>query len=101
MEKINLMRILLTIMLMIVFSVLWFPTANADFGWEQVVGDGAGSSNGFDDADNVSALSMAIFGSYFYIGTGNGTDSCEMWRSSNGTIWNQVNMHNQHHVQQI
>jgi hypothetical protein len=84
-------RILRTFMLMIVLNVLSLPTANADFGWGQVVGDGAGSGNGFGDADNYSTLSMAVFGSSLYVGTNGGLSGCEVWRSSNGTTWNPVN----------
>ncbi len=35
--------------------------------------------------------SMAVFGSHLYVGTRNDTDGCEVWRSSDGTTWNQVN----------
>lgn len=66
----------------ILFSVLSFfcICTNAQGGWEQVVGDGAGGGNGFGDLNNYGIYSMAVFGSYLYVGTRNGYDGCEVWR---------------------
>ena len=76
---------------MILLNFFYFPMTYADFGWEQVVGDGAGTDNGFGNAVNYFAWSMAVFGSYLYVGTYNDTDGAEVWRSTDGTAWNQVN----------
>jgi hypothetical protein len=95
MKKIFVKRVLKTMVLMLVMAVLnvfFLPTARADFGWEQVVGDGAGIVNGLGDANNESAYSIAVFGNHLYVGTRNYTNCCEVWRSSNGTSWNQVNI---------
>jgi len=53
--------------------------------WNQV------NTDGFGDAANYYANSMAVFGSYLYVGTYNFTDAYEVWRSSDGTGWNPVN----------
>jgi hypothetical protein len=53
--------------------------------WNQV------NTDGFGDPNNNGGLSMSVFGSYLYAGTGNGTAGCQVWRSSNGTAWNKVN----------
>ena len=87
-------RILRAFMLMILLNVLCLPIANADFGWEQVVGDEVGGGNGFGDSKNDYAYSMTVFGNHLYVGTGTDGESphgCEVWRSSEGTTWNQVN----------
>lgn len=59
------------------------------------MGDGAGGGNGFGDLNNYGIYSMAVFGSYLYVGTHNddmfNPTGCEVWRSSDGTSWNQVN----------
>jgi tripartite motif-containing protein 71 len=58
--------------------------------WAQV------NVDGFGDASNVAGIAaMTVFGGDLYVGTGNnplgpGT-GCEVWRSSDGTTWNQVN----------
>jgi len=65
--------------------------------WERV------STNGFDNKYNVEVTSMAIFNGYLYVGTnkfsivppgkilGTGDFGCEVWRSSDGITWEQVN----------
>ena len=60
-------------------------------GWTQVIGGGpAGSSTapGFGSANNYIAGSMAVFGDFLYVGTGNGT-GCRIWRHD-GSTWTQV-----------
>ena len=59
--------------------------------WEPVVGGGAAVDNGFGDAYSAHAFSTAVFGSDLYVGTSNWSDGCEVWRSSDGTTWNQIN----------
>ena len=44
--------------------------------WNQI------NTDGFGDAYNNGALSMAVFWNSLYVGTGNNTDGCEVWRSS-------------------
>ena len=61
--------------------------------WNQVVGQGpAGTPTGpgFGDVYNQGAFSMSVFGSYLYVGTWNQDTGCQVWRSSDGTDWNQV-----------
>jgi len=57
--------------------------------WTQV------NADGFGDPNNLFATSLAVFGGYLYVGTGNNPSSpstgCEVWRSSDGTTWTQVN----------
>ncbi len=58
--------------------------------WVQV------NANGFGDANNVEATSMAAYGSRLYVGTKNMLTGCELWRTSEGggppyTDWSQVN----------
>ena len=91
MKKIPLMRIFKAFMLMILINVICLPIANAQFGWEQVVGDltGGGGGNGFGDENNDGVSSMAVFRGYLYVGTYRST-GCEVWRSSDGTTWEQV-----------
>ncbi len=49
-------------------------------------------SNGFDgDAANVAALSFEVFNGYLYAGTWNSETGGEIWRTPDGTTWNQVN----------
>ena len=62
-----------------------------DTTWESVVGGGAAVDNGFGDANSAHAFSMTVFGSYLYVGTSNWSHGCEVWRSIDGTAWNQVN----------
>src|SRR4030042_5331149 len=60
-------------------------------GWIQVVGQGAPGSPtapGFGSANNYNAQSMAAFGNYLYVGTGNGTGG-RGWRYD-GANWVQV-----------
>ena len=91
MKKPIIMNISGTFMLIIVLGFLCIPIANADFGWEQVVGGGAGAGNGFGDSNNYQAPSMTVFGDYLYVATVSVGGGGEVWRSSNGTTWKQVN----------
>jgi hypothetical protein len=63
--------------------------------WEQVVGENSlFTKGGFGNPDNVGAWSIEEFNGWLYVGTMNWdfTDmgGCEIWRSSDGLIWEQV-----------
>ncbi|NQV00289.1 MAG: chitobiase/beta-hexosaminidase C-terminal domain-containing protein, partial [Parcubacteria group bacterium] len=58
---------------------------------DEVDGDGVGSDeNGFNDAGNTDSLSMEVYNSFLYLSTSNGPGA-EIWRTSNGTTWSQIN----------
>lgn len=64
-----------------------FRTSNGT-DWTQV------NTDGFGDENNVFGSSMCVFGSNLYVGTMKRSESksgCEIWRSSNGSDWRQVN----------
>ena len=60
--------------------------------WTHVVGQSApgtpGTGPGFGDINNSSAHSLAVLGSYLYVGTEN-DNGCQVWRYD-GTSWNQM-----------
>lgn len=63
--------------------------------WDQVVGNNAPyMSGGFGNPDNTGAWSIEEFNGYLYVGTMNWDFSdqggCEIWRSQDGLIWEQV-----------
>lgn len=65
---------------------IWRSSTGDSSDWTQVV------SNGFDgDTDNMAVLSFEIFSDKLYAGTFNSTTGGEVWRSSDGTNWDQVN----------
>jgi hypothetical protein len=61
--------------------------------WTQVVGQDApgtpGTGPGFGNSANLGASSMAVLGSYLYVGTDSMDGGCEVWRFD-GTTWTQV-----------
>jgi hypothetical protein len=42
-------------------------------------------------SDNYQVESMIVMNTYFYMGTKNRSTGCEVWASSNGSTWSQVN----------
>ncbi len=51
-------------------------------------------SDGFEDPHNLSIESLITFGDYLYAGTYKDPfqfEGCELWRSDDGTTWEQVN----------
>ncbi len=71
---------------------IWRSDTGDSGTWSQVV------SNGFNgNAHNISAPGLDVFGGFLYAGTdnwnsaGNTSDGAQVWRSSNGTTWDQVN----------
>lgn len=79
---------------MFVLAVLLSGPAAAQLSWEQVAGSAAGTAAGFGDGNNRVALSGAVFDGSLYIGTYNEITGAEVWSSSNGTTWGQVNTDN-------
>jgi uncharacterized protein YjiK len=55
-----------------------------DSDWEQVVGDGFGST------DNRSATALIVSDNYLYCVTSNDETGAEVWRTNDGTNWEQV-----------
>ena len=53
--------------------------------WDQV------NTDGFGDADNIVAWTMAVFTDTLYVGTLNQANGAEIWRSTDGTTWEQAN----------
>jgi uncharacterized repeat protein (TIGR01451 family) len=78
---------------------LYAGTTNGDTGAEVWRSDNGTSwtqvnADGFGDAHNRSATSMVVFDNYLYVGTWSNhsiSTGGEVWRSSNGTSWTQVN----------
>lgn len=77
----------------------WDVVANTTAG-AQVWRSGTGNAGawtrvataGFDgDTDNQGAHSAAVHGGYLYVGTLNAVDGAEIFRSADGTTWQQVN----------
>ena len=83
-----------TACLTLVLAALLSMPAFAQLPWEQVVGSAAGTAAGFGDGNNRVALSGAVFGSSLYVGTYNEITGAEVWSSSTGTGWSQVNSDN-------
>lgn len=52
--------------------------------WDQV------TDNGYGDENNKEMLSSAVFGRYFYFGTGNDSTGAEIWRTRDGRKWKPV-----------
>jgi hypothetical protein len=53
--------------------------------WDQV------NTDGFGDANNIVAWTMAVFTDTLYVGTLNLANGAEIWRSTDGTTWEQAN----------
>lgn len=65
---------------------LWRSSTGNTGAWTRV------ATAGFDgDTDNQGAHSAAVYGGYLYVGTYNWADGTELWRSADGTTWQQVN----------
>lgn len=59
--------------------------------WAQVVGGGSGANGpGFGNANNYAVFSMTVFGGNLYAGTANEATGSEVWRTSDGTTWEEV-----------
>jgi len=65
---------------------IWRSSTGNAGDWARVV------TNGFDgDTDNQCATTLEVFNGYLYAGTFNWYTGGEIWRTSNGTTWTQVN----------
>jgi len=70
---------------------IWRSSTGNTGDWTRV------ASNGFGDSKNVAAMSFETFSGYSYAGTYNWNSATqtstggEVWRSNDGTTWNQVN----------
>lgn len=69
-------------------SELWRSSDGKN--WQQLVGGNVGGGNGFGNGHNQDLYSVVAFAGYLYIGTNNPTEGCEVWRSSDGVLWEQV-----------
>jgi len=83
---------------MAVFNGRLFVAAGGDTGTPFVMRSSADGTtwdvvtdDGFGDAANQAVFAMAVFDGYLYAGTTNAATGAEIWRTSNGTAWNQVN----------
>jgi len=65
---------------------IWRSSTGDSGSWSQVVGEAV-----FGDSDNVAIMSFEVFGDRLYAATYNETTGGEVWRTDNGTTWNQVN----------
>ncbi len=78
------------VIVIIVFFLGASPAA-AQSSWVPVVGSTAATSAGFGDTDNTIAVSSAVLDGEMYVGTFNFMFGSEVWRSTDGTSWTQVN----------
>ncbi len=77
----------------------WDVAANTTAGaqvWRSATGNSGAwtrvATAGFDgDTDNQGAHSAAVHGNALYVGTLNSVDGAELFRSADGTTWQQVN----------
>jgi len=67
--------------------------------WRSLTGDPGTwtqcNTDGFGDNRNKGLWAMAVFNGYLYVATaqwGEAVTGVEVWRTSNGTTWNQVNI---------
>jgi hypothetical protein len=58
--------------------------------WTKVLDEN--SPNGFNDADAIYAYPFKIFNFELYVGVVNKNDGVEIWKTSNGIDWAQVNV---------
>ena len=83
-------------LLMVVFLLsifLTIPSAGAVLSWDPMV-NGTLTGNrapGFGDNNNILAMSVVTFDNYVYVSNYNGTTGTEVWRSADGTTWEQAN----------
>lgn len=76
----------------LVIASVGTQVASADrIDWEMVVGPGAATPAGFGDANNTFAVSAVVSGQFVYLGTFNEVTGAEVWRTTDGTSWTQVN----------
>ena len=77
----------------VIVTVLFFGVVPgvAQTSWVPVVGSTAATSAGFGDTDNTIAMSSAVLDGEMYVGTFNFMFGSEVWRSTDGTSWTQVN----------
>lgn len=69
-------------------------TAAATLTWEAMVNSTFSSgvrSPGFGDENNILAISMVTFNDYVYVSNVTTNTGTEIWRSANGTDWEQAN----------
>jgi len=65
---------------------IWRSSTGNSGSWSRV------ASNGFNgDVNNVGVATFEVFDGYLYAGTLNFITGGEVWRTSNGTTWTQVN----------
>jgi len=77
-------------LLIVTWLNVWcLSTAHAEAPWEEVVGNGTTIGDGFGNANNYAAVSMAVFGDRLFVGAANTPDDCEVWCTSDGTTWEQ------------
>jgi len=80
---------------LIMLSLMLFMTPGkasaAVLPWEAMVNStfpsGSFRSPGFDDPNNILAISMVTFNGYVYVSNLTAFTGTEIWRSSNGTSW--------------
>jgi len=65
---------------------IWRSATGDSGSWSRVAGDTV-----FGDSDNASIASFEVFGDCLYAATEHETTGGEVWRTDNGTTWNQVN----------
>jgi hypothetical protein len=71
--------------LVIVVGFLILPIGSA-FGetWTKV------NTSGFNNSKNATVSSGAVYNNKLYVGTGNSTEGCSVWRFDGGTTWTRV-----------
>ena len=65
---------------------IWRSASGNTGDWSRVV------TNGFGDAGNFVVGSLAVLTNYLYAGTFNELTGGEIWRTNDGTTWQQVNL---------
>lgn len=84
--------VLLVVFLLSIFIIS--PASAAVLTWEPMVNDTFTGTRaaGFGNTNNALTVSMATLGDYVYVSNYNTDAGTEIWRSSNGTDWEQVNV---------
>lgn len=73
---------------------IWRSNLGTPASWSAVAATGepgASHANGFGDVNNDEAYTLTSFGGSLYAGTNNTTTGAEVWRTTDGTSWTQVN----------
>ena len=65
---------------------IWRSSSGNTNDWTRVATDG------FGDRNNIVVISFAVLTNYLYAGTLNEATGAELWRTNNGTTWQQVNL---------